>query len=51
MKYIDCECGVVLRAEGFEQLHEAVKEHALSHHPALVGKISLTDIKNWAQEE
>lgn len=51
MKYIDCECGQTLRAESFEELWTAVQGHIKDHHPDLVGKIGLDDVKDWAQEE
>ncbi len=49
-KLINCECGLVIRAQSDDALVEATMKHVEQDHPELVGKIGYEDILNWAEE-
>ena len=50
MKQITCVCGKVVEGEDDDELWEKAKAHLHEDHPALVGKVSRTDILAQAEE-
>jgi predicted small metal-binding protein len=49
-KVVNCECGLVVRAEDEDELVEKVDAHVRSDHPDLVGKLSREDVLAMAEE-
>ena len=50
MKQITCVCGKVVKGDDDDELWEKAQEHLKQDHPALVGKVSRTDILAQAEE-
>ena len=50
VKQINCVCGKVVEGEDDEELWEKAQAHLRQDHPALVGKVSRTDILAQAEE-
>jgi hypothetical protein len=50
VKQITCVCGKVVKGEDDEELWQKAQAHLRQDHPALVGKVSRTDILAQAEE-
>ena len=50
-KFINCECGEVVKGNNDDELLAAAKVHISRDHPELLPKLSQEDILSMAEEE